>query len=181
MPSSRPTPCTQAQDESREAAASGAAPGRAVNDPPYVLLPGGARMPLVGLGTYKLAGPEAVEFALAAGYRHLDCASEYKNQAAVGAGLRAWLAEGKRDELFITSKVWNDAHQPAAVRASCETTVAELGCGHLDLLLMHWPHAWKPGTEEEDASVTLLDTWCVCVWVGGDGGGGEHAHSGCQR
>ena len=67
--------------------------------------------------------------------------------------------QGRRGELFITSKVWNDAHRPAALRASVEQTLAELGCGHLDLLLLHWPEAWVPGTQETDAGVTLQETW----------------------
>lgn len=67
--------------------------------------------------------------------------------------------QGRRDELFIVSKVWNDAHRPEAVRASVERSIAALGCGRLDLLLMHWPVAWKPGTEELDEGVSLRDTW----------------------
>lgn len=121
------------------------------------------------------------------------------------------LAQGKRGELFITSKVWNDQHRPeevrcarrrrgpllllrVAVRLSClccpprlplpdhrlstaidpsiitqlcsksaEQSIAELGCSYLDLLLIHWPVAWLPGTEEQDTEVTLQQTWRVSL------------------
>ena len=58
----------------------------------------------------------AARAALAAGYRHIDCAAMYKNQALVGEGLREFLGSGRRDELFITSKIWNDEHRPGALR-----------------------------------------------------------------
>jgi len=121
-------------------------------------------MPLLGLGTYKLERAEAVTAALSAGYRHIDCATVYGNQKLVGEGLRAYLGqEGSlpRDQLWITTKIWNDAHRPEAVRASAEGSIADLGCGYLDLLLVHWPHAWKPGTEEEDTGVTMQETWAA--------------------
>jgi diketogulonate reductase-like aldo/keto reductase len=69
------------------------------------------------------------------------------------------LVQGRRSEVFITSKVWNDAHRPAAVRQSVEGSIADLGCSHLDLCLVHWPDAWLPGTEEPDTEVTLQQTW----------------------
>lgn len=125
------------------------------------MLPGGARMPLIGLGTYKLDSPDAVRAALSAGYRHIDCASVYGNEAVVGDGLKDYLASGSdaRASLWITSKVWNDAHRPAATRASVERSIADLGCGYLDLVLVHWPHAWVPGRQDEDTCVTLKETW----------------------
>lgn len=142
-----------AQDESQAAA------DKPINDTPYVLLPGGTRMPLIGLGTYKTESPEAIRKALEVGYRHIDCATVYGNQALVGEGLKDFLAQGRRGELFITGKVWNDAHRPEAVRRSVERTIAELGCAHLDLCLVHWPVAWLPGTEQTDPEVTLRQTW----------------------
>eukprot|EP00887_Chlorella_sp_A99_P004505 scaffold34.g4505.t1 len=153
----------------QDAPASSGRAGAAQAQPSTVLLPGGGRMPLLGLGTYKLASADSVRAALDLGYRHLDCASVYGNQALVGEGLKTFLAEGRREELFITSKVWNDAHRPAAARASVERTLAELGCGHLDLLLLHWPEAWMPGTQEPDTGVTLQETWAAleaCVDAG---------------
>ncbi|KAI3430761.1 hypothetical protein D9Q98_009173 [Chlorella vulgaris] len=142
-----------AQDESRAAA------NKPVNEPSYVLLPGATRMPLIGLGTYKIESPESVRKALEVGYRHIDCAKVYANEKLVGEGLHDFLAQGRRSEVFITSKVWNDAHRPAAVRQSVEGSIADLGCSHLDLCLVHWPDAWLPGTEEPDTEVTLQQTW----------------------
>ncbi|PSC71722.1 Alcohol dehydrogenase [NADP(+)] [Micractinium conductrix] len=144
-----------AQDES--AAADAAA--KPVNDPPHVILPGSTHMPLIGLGTYKLQSPGSVKAALEIGYRHIDCASVYANEAVVGEGLKDFIAAGGRAELFITSKVWNDAHRPAELRKSVEQSVSELGCSYLDLCLVHWPDAFKPGSEEPDTEVTLQQTW----------------------
>jgi diketogulonate reductase-like aldo/keto reductase len=150
----------QAQDQpppsSPAAAAAAAKP-----DADSVVLRGGARMPLLGLGTYALDSPDAVRAALAAGYRHVDCAPIYGNEAVVGQGLAERLAaEGGRASLWLTSKIWNDAHRPEAAAASARASVAALGCGYLDLLLVHWPHAWVPGGgEAPDAGVTLRDTW----------------------
>ncbi|PRW21059.1 Alcohol dehydrogenase [NADP(+)] [Chlorella sorokiniana] len=142
-----------AQDESRAAAA------KPVNDPQHLLLPGAVRLPLLGLGTYQLQSADAVRKALELGYRHIDCAAFYANQKVIGEGLKDFLAQGKRGELFITSKIWNDEHRPADARASAERTIADLGCGHLDLLLVHWPCAWRPGTQEVDPDVTIQQTW----------------------
>ncbi|KAL4530235.1 hypothetical protein Ndes2526B_g02402 [Nannochloris sp. 'desiccata'] len=133
----------------------------AIKEADYVTLPGGAHMPLIGLGTYAQSSADAVRNALAAGYRHIDCAPIYGNEALVGEGLRDFLAqeEGAREQLWITSKIWNDSHRPAAVRASAEKSIADLGAKYLDLLLIHWPDAFKPGTEEVDTEVTLQETW----------------------
>lgn len=141
------------QDESRVQA------NKPVNDPPHVLLPGGTKMPLLGLGTYKLQSAEAVKKALELGYRHIDCATIYGNEKTVGEGLKDFIAEGRRDELFIVSKVWQDAHRPEALRKSVQQSIADLDCGRLDLCLVHWPEAWLPGTEEPDTEVTLQQTW----------------------
>jgi alcohol dehydrogenase (NADP+) len=74
-------------------------------------------MPYLGFGTYKLDNAEAVKAALAAGYRHIDCAAGYQNQAIVGQGLSDFLAqEGGRQKLWITTKVWNTEHRPERVR-----------------------------------------------------------------
>ncbi len=133
----------------------------AIKEADYVTLPGGGRMPLIGLGTYAQSSADAVRNALAAGYRHIDCALIYGNEPLVGEGLREFLSqeEGNRQQLWITSKVWNDAHRPAAVRASAEKSIADLGVKYLDLLLIHWPDAFVPGTEEVDTEVTVEETW----------------------
>ncbi|PHK96382.1 2,5-didehydrogluconate reductase B [Pseudoroseomonas rhizosphaerae] len=97
-------------------------------------------IPKLGLGTWKLAGPEgqaAVESALALGYRHLDTADRYANEAEVGAGLAA--SGVARGEVFLTSKVWHDKLAPDALRRSLEGSLAKLGTDYLDLFLIHWP------------------------------------------
>ncbi|KAI8476704.1 MAG: NADP-dependent oxidoreductase domain-containing protein [Monoraphidium minutum] len=122
-------------------------------------------MPLMGLGTYMMESAEPIKTALELGYRHIDCASFYANQAVIGEGLKDFIAAGRRDELFITSKVWQDEHRPEAARASVLKTLKELGVTHLDLLLVHWPESWllgsdlKAGIIKPDTEWSLEDTW----------------------
>jgi diketogulonate reductase-like aldo/keto reductase len=106
----------------------------------------GARMPAIGLGTFgsdhvsadRIA--EAVKAAARFGYRHFDCASVYGNQAEIGGALAEVMAAGvKREQLWITSKHWNDKHSPKDVIASCEKSLADLQLNYLDLYLVHWP------------------------------------------
>ncbi|MBB4266775.1 aldo/keto reductase [Roseospira visakhapatnamensis] len=109
----------------------------------------GDTMPQLGLGTWK-ADPgvvgAAVTEALRLGYRHIDCARIYGNEAEVGRALADAFRGGlKRDDVWITSKLWNDAHAPDDVRPALERTLADLGLDHLDLYLIHWPIAHKPG------------------------------------
>lgn len=124
-------------------------------------------MPLMGFGTYKIDSAESIVNALAAGYRHFDCASGYANQDIIGQGLKDFLKSSPdaRSQLFMTSKLWNNAHQPQLVRPEVEKTIADLGCGYLDLLLVHWPVSFKPGTDfpnyELDTEVSLKDTWAA--------------------
>ncbi|GFH16935.1 aldo_ket_red domain-containing protein [Haematococcus lacustris] len=124
---------------------------------------------MVGLGTAGIADA-SLQVALELGYRSLDCASVYGNQAAVGAALTAWVASGAgtRDQLFITSKLWCDDHRPERVRAACEKTLADLKCHYLDLYLMHWPDAFVPGADNDvfgtvtiDHTVTIAQTWAA--------------------
>jgi alcohol dehydrogenase (NADP+) len=105
----------------------------------------GAAMPAVGLGTFGSdrvaadAVAAAVVGAATVGYRHFDCASVYGNEAAVGASLEAVVRGGlRREELWVTSKVWNDMHGEKVV-ASCEKSLADLRLAYLDLFLVHWP------------------------------------------
>jgi len=113
---------------------------------PQRVLSTGARMPAVGLGTFgsdsvtaaQVGG--AVKGAAAVGYRHFDCASVYGNEDAVGASLDEILRGGiKREELWITSKLWNDKHGEDDVIASCRKSLADLRLEYLDLYLVHWP------------------------------------------
>ncbi len=109
-------------------------------------LASGAAMPVIGLGTFgsDRYGPaevaDAVRLGLAAGIRHVDCASVYGNEREIGAVLRAALDRGlPRPDLWVTSKLWNDMHAPADVARSCERTLRDLQLDHLDLYLVHWP------------------------------------------
>src|SRR5580698_3257705 len=106
----------------------------------------GATMPAIGLGTFgsdhvtPAQVAEAVRGAAAAGYRHFDCASVYGNEPEVGASLEAIIAGGvRREELWVTSKLWNDKHGEDDVIASCRRSLADLRLEYLDLYLMHWP------------------------------------------
>merc|ERR1719481_946906 len=110
---------------------------------------------------------KAVAHALKIGYRHLDCAYCYKNEAEVGAGIKA--SGVAREEIFITSKLWNTKHHPEDVEAACRGTLADLGVDYLDLYLIHWPHAFERGdnpfpTNEDgiprfDVSIHPTDTY----------------------
>lgn len=108
-------------------------------------LPGGGRMPLVGFGTWRLRDQEAVDatrWALEAGYRHVDTATMYENQAEVGRALRE--SGIARDEVFLTTKL--PADRAAEPRAVLEESLAQLGVDALDLWLVHWP---PPGDDSE--------------------------------
>ena len=109
---------------------------------------GAGHMPTIGLGLWKL--PEqsvasTVVDAVAAGYRHLDSAADYGNESAVGEGLRQALKTSNvtRDDLWVTSKLWNTFHRPEHVRAACERSLKDLGLDSLDLYLIHFPIALK--------------------------------------
>lgn len=114
---------------------------------PQRTLTTGATMPAIGLGTFgsdRYTAAEiadAVKEAIAAGYRHIDCAAVYGNEQQIGAVLREVLDSGfvAREELWITSKLWNDKHDPADVIPACKQTLADLQLDYLDLYLIHWP------------------------------------------
>ena len=102
----------------------------------------GMRMPKLGLGTWRMSGracTEAVAGALARGYRHLDTAQMYGNEAEVGAGVAA--GGVPRDEIFITTKVGASNLAPDALRRACDASLKALKTGHIDLYLIHWPTA----------------------------------------
>jgi D-xylose reductase len=109
-------------------------------------LASGDALPVVGLGIWKIPRPETaalVETAVRTGYRHLDAACDYGNEAEAGAGLRAALAAGhcRREDLWITSKLWNTYHRAEHVRPACERSLRDLGVDYLDLYLVHFPIA----------------------------------------
>ena len=106
----------------------------------------GARMPAIGLGTFgsdhvsNEAIAQAVEVAIQIGYRHIDCASVYGNEQEIGVTFNKLLSNGfPREELWITSKLWNDMHGEGDVTASCKQTLVDLQLDYLDLYLVHWP------------------------------------------
>ncbi len=115
----------------------------------------GARMPAIGLGTFgsdhatgKSEVAAAVEGAAAVGYRHFDCASVYGNEHEIGYALQHALRAGiKREQLWITSKLWNDKHGENDVIPSCRKSLADLRLDYLDLYLVHWPFPNLPPSE----------------------------------
>ncbi len=106
---------------------------------------GGAEVPALGFGTFRMKGDEcaeAVERALTAGYRHLDTAEIYGNEEDVARGIRSSGVD--RSELFITTKAWMDDLSPSGVTASLEGSLRRLDTDYVDLWLIHWPNAAHP-------------------------------------
>ena len=131
-------------------------------------------MPVLGFGTLipDAAGTiSATRDALEAGFRHFDCAERYRNEREVGEALQAGLAAGgiAREDIFVTTKLWNSNHRPERVEPAFEASLKRLGLNYLDLYLIHTPFAFQPGDEQDprdqngnvlyDRGVTLLDTW----------------------
>ena len=107
---------------------------------PTLTLPTGAPIPVLGFGTYKIAPDdtyEAVSRALNIGYRHIDTAQMYGNEAEVGAAIET--SRIPRDEIFLTTKVDNSNHEPERAAASIQRSLNDLRTNYVDLLLVHWP------------------------------------------
>lgn len=147
-----------------------------------VSLNSGASLPSIGLGLWKIPKEDAanaVVEAIRVGYRHLDSACDYGNEVEVGAGIAQAISEGlcKREDLWITSKLWNTYHDPEHVGPALERTLSDLGVDYLDLYLIHFPIAlryvpfekryppewfYDPDAKEpamQFAQVSLADTW----------------------
>lgn len=110
----------------------------------------GDTMPALGLGTWKSNDDEvyhAVRAAIETGYRHIDCAAIYLNEAEIGRAFADAFKAGdvKREELWVTSKLWNSSHRHRDVRPALEKTLKDLRLDYLDLYLVHWPVVLKPG------------------------------------
>ncbi len=135
---------------------------------------GSGNMPALGCGTLIPDAAETITVtrdALAAGFRHFDCAERYRNEREVGEALQAGLAAAgiARADLFVTTKLWNSNHRPERVEPAFEGSLDRLGLKYLDLYLIHTPFAFQPGNEQDprdqngnviyDNGVTLLDTW----------------------
>ena len=133
----------------------------AIGDMPTATLKSGRKMPLIGLGTWKSkAGEikEAAVHALRAGYRHIDCAEYYANEHEIGQALRTVFAEGvvKREDVFLTSKLWNNHHSKESVKPAVQKILKNLGVDCLDLLLIHWPVTGNVGPTVQP---TVRETW----------------------
>ncbi|XP_070211386.1 aldo-keto reductase family 1 member B1-like isoform X2 [Littorina saxatilis] len=140
-----------------------------------VTLPSGDLMPMVGLGTFdnlkddKVS--EAVRVAIDEGYRCIDTAYIYRSEGAVGAAIADKIKKGvvTRKDLFVTTKLWNTFHEPDRVEMGMRESLAELKMDYVDLLLMHWPmafkelqadrKAWILNQQTQPAEVDYLDTW----------------------
>jgi len=140
-----------------------------------ITLNNGLKMPTVGLGVWRMEGKEIRDLILNAikiGYRHFDCAADYKNEAEVGEALAEAFKTGlvKREDLFITTKLWNSDH--GHVLEACKDSLKKLQLDYLDLYLIHFPVATKhtgvgttssaldaEGVLEIDTTISLESTW----------------------
>lgn len=131
--------------------------------PKHFSLPSGDKIPAVALGVWQAGRGEvgeAVKTALKSGYRHIDGAWAYRNEAEVGQAIKD--SGVSRDEIWITSKLWNKFHAPENVEAALDESLAALGVEYLDLYLIHWPIAFKKeGNNVLDEQLTAdpYPTW----------------------
>jgi diketogulonate reductase-like aldo/keto reductase len=145
---------------------------------------GAGAMPAIGFGTL-IPDPQATEqatrTALETGFRHLDCAERYRNEASVGAAMQAVFKAGtiRREDLFVTTKLWNSNHRPERVRPAFDASRRRLQIDYLDCYLIHTPFAFRPGDEQDprdehgqviyDSAVTLVETWRALEQLVDDG------------
>ena len=135
---------------------------------------GSGAMPAVGFGTLipdPLATRQATKTALDVGFRHFDCAERYRNEDAVGDALQDVFKAGtiRRDDVFVTTKLWNTNHRPERVKPAFEASLRRLRLDHADCYLIHTPFAFQPGDDQDprdergqviyDSGVTLVETW----------------------
>jgi len=142
----------------------------------FALNNGSGEIPALGFGTSLSDNSKtrnAVKTAVEVGFRHLDAAERYRNEAEVGAALKELFAAGtvRRDDLFVTTKLWNNNHRPERVRPALQASLNRLGLDAVDLYLVHTPFAFKPGDDQDprdahgavvyDDGVTLAETWAA--------------------
>jgi len=135
---------------------------------------GGGHIPALGFGTLipdAAVTETAAREALEAGFRHFDCAERYRNEREVGEALQVGLTAAgiAREDIFVTTKLWNTNHRPGRVEPAFRASLDRLRLRYLDLYLIHTPFAFQPGDEQDprdgngkvlyDSGVTLLDTW----------------------
>ena len=135
---------------------------------------GSGAIPVVGFGTLipgLVETREAVKSALGVGFRHFDCAERYGNEEAVGAAMREAFDAGtvQREDVFVTTKLWNTNHRPERVRSAFDASRRRLQVDYFDCYLIHTPCAFQPGDDQDprdedgrviyDEGVTLVDTW----------------------
>jgi diketogulonate reductase-like aldo/keto reductase len=135
---------------------------------------GSVLMPAAGFGTLipdPVLTKQATKAALEAGFRHLDCAERYRNEAVVGEAMQEVFeaATVRREDVFVTTKLWNSNHRPERVKPAFDASCRRLKVDHIDCYIIHTPFAFKPGDEQDprdeqgrviyDSGVTLLDTW----------------------
>lgn len=134
----------------------------------------GGTMPALGLGTWK-ADPgvvaSVVREAIGIGYRHFDCAPIYGNEAEIGKAIKAAIRAGevRREELWVTSKLWNSDHARADVTPALGRTLGDLGLEYLDLYLIHWPIAFRPGVifpEDAEEYLSIEQAPISQTWAG---------------
>jgi diketogulonate reductase-like aldo/keto reductase len=142
----------------------------------FTLNDGSGEIPALGFGTSLSDRSEtrnAVKTAVEVGFRHLDAAERYRNEADVGAALKELFAAGtvRREELFVTTKLWNNNHRPERVRPALRASLDRLGLEAVDLYLVHTPFAFRPGDDQDprdshgavvyDDGITLEETWAA--------------------
>jgi diketogulonate reductase-like aldo/keto reductase len=152
------------------------APNENLNQHRFVLNTGTGEIPALGFGTSLSDNRKtrnAVKTAVGVGFRHLDAAERYRNEAEVGAALKELFAAAKvrREELFVTTKLWNNNHRPERVKPALQASLDRLGLDAVDLYLVHTPFAFKPGDDQDprdihgavvyDDGVTLEETWAA--------------------
>jgi diketogulonate reductase-like aldo/keto reductase len=145
-----------------------------IRDTKIPLNHGTGALPAVGFGTLipdPVVTQQAVKTALEVGFRHFDCAERYRNEEAIGQAMQEVFQAGaiKREDVFVTTKLWNTNHRPERVKPALDASCRRLRIDHVDCYIIHTPFAFRPGDEQDprdehgqviyDSGVTLAETW----------------------